>query len=437
MTASQLFILLDTALQSLSVRPIYVGFSGGLDSSVLLHALCRRIPADQVVAIHINHRLSPHSDAWEEHCRRVCERLGCGFASRSVTVDARGEGLEAAARKQRYQSFDALVPNDHALWLAHHLDDQLETFMQRLLRGSGLNGLSAMEAHTQRMHYQLVRPLLTLPRAGLEAFATDESLTWIEDGSNEDLQHDRNYLRHQILPLIEARWPRYRQTMSRSLQYISQAGRELDMELTTELDKRLAHDGALKAVQLADWPDDRIQSLIHLWLRRQGVRPPSAVQMRRILNEVVRAQPDAQPRVDFGEGSVRRFRTALYWVPHPAEPGLAPACPAKTQVHWPGIGDLRLESASYGSNRLRQTKEPLRLALRRGGEALWPAGRSKPRDLKRLLQEYRLPPWQRDRLPLLYAGDDLVAVADLCIDRSWLAEEGEPGWLVHFQQSMH
>lgn len=433
MPQSALFAALDEALRSVANRPVFVAYSGGLDSSVMLHALCQRLPSDQIVAIHINHQLNEQAHAWQQHCRGRCEALGCNFLTVSVGVDVKGEGLEAAARTQRYQAFDTLVAPGHALLLAHHLDDQLETFLQRLLRGSGLNGLIAMEMHSLRHRYHLIRPLLGLPRSTLEAYAHAEKLHWIYDSSNADLRHDRNYLRHRVMPMLEARWPHYRQTLSRSLQHIGEAGKQLDVELMTELEKRLTHDGALKTVQLADWSDQRIQSLIHFWLRRQGVRPPSATLLKRILNEVVRAQPDARPRVDFGEGSVRRFRTALYWVTRQAEPGPVPTCRLNTPLLWRGVGEIRLETASYGPNRLRQSAEPLRLALRGGGETLWPAGRSRPRDLKRLLQEYRLPPWRRDRLPLLFAGDQLVAVADLCIDQAWVAEEGEPGLLVQYR----
>ncbi|MDB2448817.1 tRNA lysidine(34) synthetase TilS, partial [bacterium] len=198
---------------------------------------------------------------------------------------------------------------------------------------------------------------------------------------------------------------------------------------------RLAADGALKAVAFDDWRDTDIQALLHHWLRRQQAPLPSAAVLQRLLHEVVRARPDAQPQVDFGGGSVRRFRTALYWLPEAIEPGPVPLF-AEGERHWPGVGRLNVSRVDQGSDRLRMLDQPLHWALRAGGEQLWPAGRSQSRDLKRLLQEYRLAPWLRDRLPLLYAGDRLVALAGYCVDRDFVAADGEPGWQLHWQPSL-
>lgn len=429
----------DTLLQSISTglirterRPVFVGFSGGLDSQVLLHTLCQRLPPSQVIAVHVNHGLNPQADHWQQACRRRCLALGCRFVAGRIRVEVDGQGVEAAAREARYRLFDEQVTPGHSLWLAHHLDDQLETFMLRMLRGAGLHGLSAMQPQSERQGYHLFRPFLDVPRADLETYAQAHGIDWIEDDSNADTRFDRNYLRQTVLPLLEHRWPQYRQTMNRSLQQINQAANRERAGLEQELDHRLAHDGALKAVQLDDWPDDRVLSLIHLWLRRQGVRPPSEALMQRILEDVVRAQPDAQPQVRIGDGTVRRFRTALYWVPDLPDIGAPPVVDLNRTQHWPGIGELSLVETRTGPNRLDANASDLSWRMRLGGESLWPSGRSKRRDLKRLLQEYRLPPWKRDRLPLLYAGDELVAVADLCIDRDWMADEDKPGFRIAF-----
>jgi tRNA(Ile)-lysidine synthase len=276
---------------------------------------------------------------------------------------------------------------------------------------------------------------LTTSRQSIERRADQLGLHWINDDSNTDLRFDRNFLRLQVLPLIATRWPQYRQTLARSLGHLDQAARQQHSQLDAQLEHRLAHDGALKAVQLDDWSTEQVQALIHRWLYRQNVRSPSAAVLQRIVSEVVNARVDAQPEVAFANGSVRRFRTALYWVPNVGEPTAPPDVVSDQWQHWAGVGWLHLRQSSEGPGRIRGEPADWHWRLREGGESLWPAGRSARRDLKRLLQEYRLPSWQRDRVPLVFAGDELVAVANLTVDAAWQAKPGEPGWLLDWQAS--
>lgn len=434
MPESVLLTDLDHCLVSASA-PHWVAYSGGLDSTVLLHALCARLGAAQLQAVHVHHGLQQQADDWAEHCADQCRQLGVSLTRVQAQVNSRGQGLEAAARTERYRQFDRLLAGGGTLWLAHHLDDQLETFFLRLLRGSGLTGLTAMAVQRDQADYQLMRPWLAQPRARLEDYAQQQGLRWIDDPSNADVQFDRNYLRQEILPLLAERWPAYRQTVQRSISHLQQAAGQLQRDLDIELEHRLAADGAMKAVALDDWSDRDILALLHRWLARQSVPLPAAAVLQRILDEVVRARVDAQPQVDFGGGSVRRFKTALYWVPNPVEPAAAPDF-AEGEYHWPGVGHLVIKQLNQGPNRLRITASSLRWTLRQGGETFWPAGRRQRRDLKRLLQEYRLAPWLRDRLPLLYAGDQLVALAGVAVAQGLLAEEGEPGWQISWQPSL-
>lgn len=424
----------DGWLTSLAARPVFVGYSGGVDSHLLLHELCSRLPPKDIIAVHVNHGLSARAESWQAHCAHQCDELGCGFEAFQVGISVEGKGLEAAARDARYQVFMERVPEGSSLWLGHHLDDQLETFVQRLLRGSGLTGMSAMAAQVSRQGRLLLRPLLETSRQQVEARARQIGLEWIEDGSNSDAQFDRNFLRHQLLPLIESRWPQYRQTLSRSLSHLTQAATQQAAHLDAEIEHRLAHDGALKAVQFEGWSTEQIESLIHRWLHRQGVISPSEVILQRIVHDVVNARVDAQPEVRFGSGSVRRFRTGLYWVPASPDPGESAALIPDQWQRWPGIGWLYLQTVDHGEGRIRIAEAHWRWQLRLGGEVIWPAGRSARRDLKRLFQEYRLPPWHRDRVPLLFADNELVAVADLAVDQAWLAQSGEPGWRLHWHR---
>ncbi|PTY37169.1 tRNA lysidine(34) synthetase TilS [Saccharospirillum sp. MSK14-1] len=434
MSASVLYSDLDHYLPT-ATAPHWVAYSGGLDSTVLLHALCARLGADSVRAIHVHHGLSDQADLWAEQCADQCAQLGVALTTARADVVNAGHGLEAAARNERYRQFDRVLAGGGTLWLAHHLDDQLETFFLRLLRGSGLAGLSAMAAQRDQAGYRLVRPWLARPRSQLADYAHQHQLRWIDDPSNDDVHFDRNYLRQQVLPLLAERWPGYRQTVNRSINHLQQAAAQQQRDLDAELEHRLAADGAFKAVALDDWTDADVLALLHRWLMRQSVPLPSATVLQRVLDEVVRARVDAQPQVDFGGGSVRRFKTALYWVPDPIEPEPAPGF-AEGESHWPGVGRLIVTQSTQGPNRLCLNASSLRWVLRQGGESFWPAGRQQRRDLKRLLQEYRLAPWLRDRLPLLYAGDQLVALAGLAIEQGFVAEEGEPGWQIHWQPSL-
>lgn len=430
----ELYADLDACIATANA-PHWVAYSGGLDSTVLLHALCARLGAEQVQAIHVHHGLSEQADQWVEHCTAQCRQLGVALTIARVEVVNAGRGLEAAARSERYRHFDRVLAGGGTLWLAHHLDDQLETFFLRLLRGSGLTGLSAMAERRDQADYQLLRPWLNRPRALLEAYADQHQLRWIDDPSNAEVNFDRNYLRQEVMPLLAERWPGYRQTVKRSITHLQQAAAQLQRDLDAELEHRLAADGAFKAVALDDWTDADILALLHRWLTRQSAPVPSTNVLQRLLDEVVRARVDAQPQVDFGGGSVRRFKTALYWVPDPIEPQPAPDF-TEGECHWPGVGRLIVKMTDQGPNRLRLTDQPLHWVLREGGELFWPAGRYQRRDLKRLLQEYRLAPWLRDRLPLLYAGDQLVALAGLAVEQGFAAEDGEPGWQIHWQPSL-
>jgi len=434
MPESELYSDLD-AYFATSAAPHWVAYSGGLDSTALLHALCTRLGAEHVQAIHVHHGLSAQADQWVEHCSYQCQQLGVALTIARAEVANAGHGLEAAARSERYRHFDWALAGGGTLWLAHHLDDQLETFFLRLLRGSGLNGLGAMAAQRDQADYQILRPWLARPRAQLEAYAEQHQLRWIDDPSNVEVNFDRNYLRQRVMPLLAERWPGYRQTVNRSISHLQQAASQLQRDLDAELEHRLAADGAFKAVALDDWSDADILALLHRWLVRQSAPLPSASVLQRLLDEVVRARVDAQPQVDFGGGSVRRFKTALYWVLDPIEPQAAPEF-SEGEQHWPGVGQLTVTMTNQGPNRLRLAEQPLHWALREGGELFWPAGRHQRRDLKRLLQEYRLAPWLRDRLPLLYAGDQLVALAGLAVEQGFLAEEGELGWQISWQPSL-
>lgn len=414
--------------------PLYfVGYSGGLDSTVLLHALATLAGPQRLHALHINHQLHAQANSWQRHCEQTAQAMGCAIDCISVAIAPGGEGLESAARQARYKAFDARMPAQTSLWLAHHLDDQLETLMLRLLRGSGLTGLAAMSANRAQAHYQLIRPLLDLSREQLHQYAQAHQLSWIEDDSNENDAYDRNFLRNQVMPLLESRWPGYRQTLARSRQHLAYAA-ERERTLWREaVSMRCNADGSLRLSGLAHWQAEDIDSLLYAWLQQWGLQAPSSQRLEHIRREVIAARSDAKPQVQLDGGSVRRFQQALYWVPAPPAIGQPPEIVLEQWQSWPGIGALQLLQSTEGSGRVRSVLPNLNWRLRAGGEHFWAESRSKGRDLKRWLAEARVPPWQRERLPLLFSGDDLIAVSDLAVDRRFAAAEGEPGLKIAFR----
>lgn len=411
---------------------LYVGYSGGLDSTVLLHALATLAGPQRLHAIHINHQLHAQANAWQQHCEQTAEAMGCCVESLRVAIAQTGEGLESAARQARYEAFDARLPAKASLWLAHHLDDQLETLLLRLLRGSGLTGLAAMSANRTQAHYQLVRPLLDVSREQLHRYAIRHQLRWIDDDSNADDHYDRNFLRNQVMPLLESRWPGYRQTLERSRQHLAFAA-ERERTLWQEaVSVRSNADGSLRLTGLEQWPRAAIDSLVYTWLQKCAIQAPASKRIQQIRSEVVSARPDASPQVRLEGGSVRRFQQALYWVPEPKALGPVPVARAEEWQNWPGVGALKLVESLHGPGRIQAGLPNLHWRLRQGGEHFWPESRSKGRDLKRWLAEAGVPPWQRQRLPLLFSGEHLVAVADLAVDRRFAAAEADPGLKIAF-----
>lgn len=404
---------------------IYVAYSGGVDSSLLLYLVCKILGPDAVTAVHVNHGLSINAAQWEEHCRHRCKLLGIPIKIGNVKVANSGSGLEAAARAQRYQFFSSVLPQGALLLMGHHQDDQVETFFLRLFRGAGAKGLAAMERLSQRDHYYVARPLLAMPRADILKAARQLELTWVEDESNQAISIDRNYLRNEVLPRIEARWPGYRQRITNSQQLLRSP--------SPVLAEHLNSDGSLRLGQTAGISREQQLSLLHAWLAKLKVAVPSVARLEQILDTVWRARADAEPAVALSEGEVRRYLGALHWVDRlPALSPTAPGAQVDVVTDWPGIGQLTIATDNQGIG-LDTTLKHLNWRLRQGGESLRPAGRERTRDLKRLLQEQHVKPWLRGRLPLLFSGETLVAVADLFISADHLALAGKPNLQIKWQ----
>lgn len=408
-----------------------VGFSGGLDSTVLLHLLAELRPAagHALSAVHVHHGLSCHADAWADHCRTVCAGLAVPIEIRRVRVQAAGEGPEAAARAARYAAF-AVLDTD-VLALAHHRDDQAETVLAQLLRGGGARGLAAMPACRPLPggRVRLWRPLLGTPRADLLAWAQARGLTWVEDDSNRETHLARNALRHDILPRLESRFPGAGATLARAAGRFAEIAALLDD--LADLDGQGAVDATgLLLERLAALPEARARNLLRRYLERSGAElHPEA--LREALRQLLAARADARVRVAFGPVLLLRHG------------GRAVAVPAARTADTPareflwrgeprldlGEGETLVFQAVMGEGvRLEPGRATVR--FRRGGEKLRPAPKRPRRLLKDLLREAAIPTWQRAGLPLLYVGERLVWVAGIGADADFRAGPGEPGWLI-------
>lgn len=411
-----LTIRLRQALLPWRAAPAWrIAFSGGLDSSVLLHLLAdlaRREELPPLSAIHVHHGLQATADAWPEHCAGVCEQLGIALDVVRVQV-APCASLEQAARSARYEAFSARLGPGEVLLSAQHRDDQAETLLFRLLRGAGVRGLAAMPASRTLGLGSLVRPLLGCTRVELQAYAQERGVVWVEDPSNADERFSRNFLRRQVMPLLAERWPQVVASLARSATHQAEAQQLLD-ELA-DMDLHAARGvsafpwlslPSLELSAVTALSDARQRNLLRHWLVPLTRMPDSDHWVGWC--DLRDADPDATPIWKLADGELRRADGRLWWlggewlgVPEPIDlPGELCSQP----LALPGNGHVQvLGELPPGHWRLR---------YRRGGESLQLPGRGR-RDLKRLLNELRVPAFVRPRLPLLFDGDELMAVANL------------------------
>ncbi|WP_416467938.1 tRNA lysidine(34) synthetase TilS [Pseudomonas sp. LFS044] len=391
----------------------HIAFSGGLDSTVLLHLLADHARSQQTPplhAIHVHHGLQPAADAWPAHCKAVCDRLGIPLTVIHVQVTP-GASPEQAARDARYAAFKGVLGAGDVLFTGQHRDDQAETLLFRLLRGAGLRGLSAMPVQRPLGQGQLVRPLLAVSRTQLHTYAQRHGLAWIEDPSNNDTAYTRNFLRAEVFPLLQQRWPQASQNLARSAEHLGEALGLLD-ELA-QADLAEAGEGGCVAWPGLDSLD--LATLVALSPARQRNALQHWLSLRTRLPDsrhwagwaaLRDAAIDARPAWHLTDGKLERSNGRVWWLSgdwlQPVGGVLRWEQP-DGRLALPGNGSVRLHGRPQGE---------LHIAYRQGGEVLNIPGRGK-RDLKRLLNELQVPHFVRSRLPLLYCGERLLAVANL------------------------
>lgn len=407
-----------------------VGFSGGLDSTVLLHLLTRLReiqPLPPLAAIHVDHGLQPRAEQWAEHCQALCRTWRVPLTLARVRVEA-GDSPEAAARDARYGAFARILGPDELLLLAHHRDDQAETLLFRLLRGAGVRGLAAIPEHRAFATGALARPLLAYAREQLLTYAQAQGLDWIDDPSNQDVAFARNAIRHHILPAMQAHWPQARRNLARAASHLRESQGLLEDLAGIDLAQAESPSGwpwldspSLALAPLAALSPARQRNALRIWLGRFCQLPDEAHWAGwQALRD---AQPSATPAWRLGDGVLQRSVGRIWWL---SGDWLKP--PKNDVLDWPNPGvPLVLPGNGRLSLEVAEKTGPLRVRYRQGGEQLYISGRGH-RDLKRLLNESGLPAFVRPRLPLVYQGDRLIAVANLPSLRGGAALGGTVLW---------
>lgn len=397
---------------------IILGYSGGLDSTVLLDLYAKQAPEAFIArthVVHIHHGLSSNADRWSEQCAEQARLRDLPFTLIKVNAKAeQGESPEAAARNARYQAFQSLMSDENYLLTAHHQDDQVETFFLQLFRGAGIKGLMGMPEIKNLEKGQLIRPLLHYSRQQLHDYANENHLIWIDDESNFDTSFQRNYLRQQVLPLIQQKWPGITNAVLRTEQLCQESNVLLNQIAVEDLANCQAeYLRQLQIDKLLTLSLERRNNLLRHWISINQFILPSQIKLQQIEKTVLHADIDANPIVAWQGAEIRRYRNRLYLL----EP--LTAFDEKTILLWDGKSTLQLpnqlgtiDASIYEKLHIPLPPADVQISIRfrQGGEALKIPGRAGHHELKNLFQEWGIPTWQRARIPLLYHDEELVGV---------------------------
>ncbi len=433
--------LVTTALQNwLSSLPhmpqtLVVAYSGGRDSHVLLHALrelCARYPSISLKALHINHGLQADADNWAMHCAVLCQSYAIELKIVSLKLSPKkGESIEALAREARLNVFAQALAINEMLLTAHHQLDQAETALLQLLRGAGPLGLSAMP-HTKTLGLgQGVRPLLAVPEQAIAAYAKVHQLEWVEDPSNQHIRFTRNALRHRVFPELKALNPSMAACIVRGATHCAESQSLLAECLKPVLNACLTGNNALDLHALKGHSPLKQQYLLRYWLDMQGILMPSTRQLDTILKQFLTAQRDAQPSIVLQGGTLEWYKQCLYYVRHQFSLPRGSWDLKQSLALADGTTWHALLQTGKGVSASLLPEGKLEIRFRVGGEKCKPSAKMHTRPLKKWLQEYDIPPWQRNNIPLFYYQEKLVAVGSLFVCEGWQVKSPlDQGWVI-------
>ena len=429
-----LYSLFCKTLASSLPQKVVLALSGGVDSRVLLDLLrqYQRDTGIDCLAVHVHHGLSQNADSWAQQCKTWCQDAQIDLVVERVELALTGRSVEESAREARYQALAKHIEAGDVLLTGQHSDDQLETFLLALKRGSGPKGLSAMAKSMPFAEGTIVRPLLTVTRAEIEHYADNQGLSWVEDESNRDTRFDRNFIRHQVTPILRQRWPHIANSVQRSSELCAEQEALLEELLSEKLRTVLVADDRLSIDALAAQSERVRRQLIRMWLARLGQKMPSRDHLNKIWSQVALARQDANPILNLSQGQIRRSGSDLFWLEAvkdistwQQDIGLEQIVELPEQ-----LGTLQLTAATSGQLSATALADgQLRVMFNPEGLSAHPSERGHSRKLKKLFQEYGVPSWQRRRLPIVMCDERVVAIADLFIDQAFVGSDFQLIWL--------
>jgi tRNA(Ile)-lysidine synthase len=390
-------------------KPVYVGYSGGLDSSLLLHAACDVLDRQRVVAIHCNHGISPEAEQWQKFCEQQAQQLKIQLVVERLHFP---DGFtEVEGRNARYKVFSSHMQDGALLLLGHHADDHAETVLFRLFRGTGTRGLAGIPAERAFARGSLMRPLITNAKSDLKEIAEAQGIEWIEDESNKDKTFDRNFIRQKLIPDLQLRWPNAVQSIVRTAERLRQDVGLLD-DYADELLARVDYSsegssdviGSIDIEKLGMLPTSQQSLLLRRFLSVNLGMIPEALNTEEALSQFILAKPDSEPFYPLGRTELRRFHSRLYLL------NTQKKLVSEQDRQWNGRAPLDLSGGTLSL--VKGAPEDFTVSFRSGGERLKPEGRKHSQTLKKILQEYAVEPWVRNQIPLIYLDDQLIAVGD-------------------------
>lgn len=416
--------LLDTLARLPEPAKYWIGFSGGADSTALLQAMweCRDRIAAPVHAVHFHHGLADEADAWQAHCRSFCAERGIPFDSHRLTVDASGRAsLEEAARNCRYRAVAEILGEGEMYLTAHHAEDQAETLFLNLMRGSGIEGIAGIPELRNLEKGWVARPLLDRYRPELEAFLESRNIPWLSDPSNEDTGFDRNYLRQELFPILEQRWPGLVRRLSRTARNARITAGAMAMFIENQSGDLIRDPLKMPLQKLLELGPEMQTLIVRQWLRRHEVPALPEARLREFLNQLAGAQLTSKAEVQWEGWMIKRYQRDL-WL-HRRKPFLA--CP---EVEWSSgmVLNLGADCGTLGlGGKKTQIPKGWIVRARRGGDRLRLLPNGPNHRLKQLFQSVFVPPWLRAGVPVLEWDGEPVALGDWVIGyrlKAWLFE---------------
>lgn len=429
---------IDTLISVLQSYPAtekyWIAYSSGMDSSVLLHLFysVKKKIKQSLEVVYVNHGLNEKSRDWGDFCKNQCKHYDLPYSQIDLNENCpKGMSIEEWAREKRYALIAERMSEQDILFTAHHQDDQVETFFLQALRGAGPRGLVSMPSIKKFISGFHARPLLQIPRSELQRYANDNGLDWHDDDSNVDIRYDRNYLRHTVLPEIEARWPAYRETISRLIKHQKEYKLLLDEFAQHDL-KRALHDDTmnLNLNIVRDLTIERQKNLIFTWLDVLQLDSPGFKHMDNIISELINVDTEKSPCVNWNGVEVRRYKNLLYAVEALKKHDL------NTTYDWDieksiTILDETLKASpakGKGISKSNIKNASVVIRYRQGGEKIYPENLSHSKTVKQLFQEKGVLPWYRNQIPLIYINDELAVIPGFCVDKKYSAEKDELSW---------